>query len=157
MGLNRRALGIGAILMFFTGMMPFSAMVVLSIMETEVLVLGIHEILFYLGWFINPVLMIIAGVLVMRSSASREYSQGLLAGVVLALVYTAVIMFMQVNFTPQSPLLLPFSGIKMPETYLGSFYELIIKAYVFCILGGIIGAYSVRRSAPGRAEPSETL
>lgn len=145
MALNFKALSIGIIVMFVTGMMPFSAMIILSIVGAEILVIGIQQISFYLGWFINPVMMIITGIIVMRISNSREPSRGVLAGIIMALTYTAVILVIQLTFAPEGPQFLPFSGIEMPEGYMNIFYEMILKAYIFCIAGGIIGAYSVSR------------
>ncbi len=145
MGLDSRIISIGIIVMFLAAMMPYSALIILSLIGTEVMILGIREIFFYLGWFINPVLMIVTGIIVMRVSRSSEYSRGMLAGIILALTYTAVVLLIQLTFTPEGPMVLPFSGINMPEGYMNSFYELIIKAYVFCIAGGLTGAYSASR------------
>ena len=145
MGLDYRIVSIGIIIMFFTGMMPFSAMVILSFVGTETLVLGIKEIFFYLGWFINPIIMIIAAIVVMRVSNSSEFLRGVLTGIILALTYTIVILVIQVTFTPGGPQFLPFSGIEMPEGYMESFYDLILKAYIFSIAGGLRGAYSTSR------------
>lgn len=148
MGLNFKVMSIGIIVMFFTAMMPFSALIILSILGGEVLVLGIQEIFFYLGWLINPIIMIIAGIVVVRIADAPELSRGLLAGVILALTYTIVLLGMQVAFTPEGPLVLPFSGIELTGAYMLPFSDMIIKAYVFCILGGLLGAYSVQKSAP---------
>jgi hypothetical protein len=146
MPLSSNSLSVGIIVMFVTAMMPFSAMIILSLAGEEALILGLKEIYFYLGWFINPIIMIIASVIVMRMSAPSGYSRGILAGLILALVYTAVITGIQLNFTPEGgPPLLPFSGIAMPDTYISYLYELVIKAYVFCIAGGLLGAYTISR------------
>ncbi len=145
MALSFKTLSIGIIVMFVTGMMPFSAIIILSIMGAEVLVTGIQQIFFYLGWFINPVMMVITGIIVMRISNSWELSRGVLAGIIMALTYTVVILVIQLTFTPGGPQFLPFSGIEMPGGYMNIFYEMILKAYIFCIAGGLIGAYSVSR------------
>lgn len=157
MNLNYRILGIGIIIMFFTAMMPFSAMILLSLTDTEILVLGIQQIFFFLGWFINPIIMIITGIVIMRMSDSDEYTTGLLTGVILGSFYTALTLFLQFNFVPEAPQVLPLSGVEMITSYMGSFYELIIKAYIFSVIGGLLGAYSIRRGAPAMTMSSKTL
>jgi len=162
MPLSLKTMSIGIIVMFFTAMMPFSAMIILSIVGGEVLVLGIQEIGFYLSWFINPVIMIILGIIVMRISNSQELSRGVFAGIIMAVTYTIVTLGMQISFTPEGAQFLPF-GIEITSAYMFSFSDMIIKAYIFCIAGGLFGAYSVSRGGvkpeggPGRNKITENI
>ena len=91
----------------------------------------------------------------MRISNSGELSRGVLAGIIMAVTYTIVTLGMQISFTPEGAQFLPF-GIVISSAYMFSFSDMIIKAYIFCIAGGLFGAYSVSRQAykpeggPGR-------
>jgi hypothetical protein len=147
MSLDRRIMSVGIIVLVFTAMLPFSAIVMLSMAGPEAMSQGIQNIFFYLGWFINPIIMIIAGIIVMRLSHSREFSRALLAGIILGLVYTLAILGIQFTFISEGSAFLPISDSEIPGGLASLLHGLVPGAWAFCIAGCLLGAFTVSRGA----------